>query len=104
MESATVSNFVREGSKFAVFCAGFFAERIAAMGERQKAKVARCEKPAGEVFTEQEAAAFIERVQPDVVAFVQAETSTGAYQSGRAIAGPGAPSWVHWSSPIASRR
>lgn len=82
---AAVSNFVREGSKFAVFAAGHFADRIAIMGERQGAHVVRCEKEWGEVFSEDEAAAFIEREKPEVVAFVQAETSTGAYQSGRAI-------------------
>jgi len=85
META-VANFVWPGSKFAIFAAGHFADRMAIMGERQRAKVVRLEKPWGEVFTETEAQEFIERERPDVVAFVQAETSTGAYQSGRAIA------------------
>jgi alanine-glyoxylate transaminase/serine-glyoxylate transaminase/serine-pyruvate transaminase len=83
---AAVANFLREGCKFAVFSAGFFADRIATMGERQGAQVVRCSKEWGEVFTPEEAAAFIEREKPEVVAFVQAETSTGAYQTGRAIA------------------
>ena len=82
---AAVGNFVRPGSKFAVFTAGHFADRIAAMGERQRAHVVRCAKEWGEVFNEEEARAFIDREKPEVVAFVQAETSTGAYQSGRAI-------------------
>ena len=82
---AAVGNFVREGSKFAVFTAGHFAERIATMGQRQGAQVVRCNKEWGDVFTQEEASAFIEREKPDVVAFVQAETSTGAYQSGRSI-------------------
>jgi alanine-glyoxylate transaminase/serine-glyoxylate transaminase/serine-pyruvate transaminase len=82
---AAVGNFVREGSKFAVFTAGYFGDRIATMGERQKAQVVHCSKEWGEVFTQEEASAFIEREKPNVVAFVQAETSTGAYQSGRAI-------------------
>jgi alanine-glyoxylate transaminase/serine-glyoxylate transaminase/serine-pyruvate transaminase len=85
MEMA-VSNFVRPDSKFLVFTNGHFADRIAAMGSRQKARVTRCEKPWGEVFSAEEAKAAIERDGPDVVAFVQGETSTGAYQSGRAIA------------------
>ncbi len=85
---AAVGNFVKEGSKFAVFTAGHFADRIAIMGRRQGAQVVLCSKGWGEVFSEEEAAEFIEREKPDVVAFVQAETSTGAYQSGRAIAGP----------------
>jgi alanine-glyoxylate transaminase / serine-glyoxylate transaminase / serine-pyruvate transaminase len=83
---AAVGNFVRADSKFAVFSAGYFAERIATIGERQQAHVVRCNKAWGEVFSEDEAAAFIEKEKPDVVAFVQAETSTGAYQLGRAIA------------------
>jgi alanine-glyoxylate transaminase/serine-glyoxylate transaminase/serine-pyruvate transaminase len=82
---AAVGNFVRPGSKFAVFTAGYFADRLVSMGERQRAHVVRCTKEWGEVFTEEEASAFIEREKPEVVAFVQAETSTGAYQSGRAI-------------------
>jgi alanine-glyoxylate transaminase/serine-glyoxylate transaminase/serine-pyruvate transaminase len=83
---AAITNFVRPGSKFGIFAAGHFADRLTAMGKRHHANVVRCEKPWGEVFTEQEAGAFIDREKPDVVAFVQAETSTGAYQSGRAIA------------------
>jgi alanine-glyoxylate transaminase / serine-glyoxylate transaminase / serine-pyruvate transaminase len=83
---AAVANFVLPGSKFAVFTAGHFANRIIAMGERQRANIVRLEKPWGQVFTAEEAEAFLRRERPDVVAFVQAETSTGAYQSGRAIA------------------
>ena len=84
META-VANFVSPGSKFAVFAAGVFAERIATMGQRQRAHVVRFDRPWGETFTSQEAEEFLNRERPDVVAFVQAETSTGAYQSGRAI-------------------
>ena len=83
---AAVSNFVSHGTKLGVFAAGHFADRIGIMGQRHGAKVVRCDKPWGEIFTEAEANAFIEHEKPDVVAFVQAETSTGAYQSGRAIA------------------
>lgn len=83
---AAVANFVLPGSKFAIFAAGHFSDRLTAMGQRQRAKVVRLEKPWGEVFTAEEAQRFIERERPDVVGFVQAETSTGAYQSGRAIA------------------
>jgi alanine-glyoxylate transaminase/serine-glyoxylate transaminase/serine-pyruvate transaminase len=83
---AAIANFVLPGSKFAVFTAGHFANRIIAMGERQRANVVRLEKAWGEVFTAEEAEEFVQRERPDAVAFVQAETSTGAYQSGRAIA------------------
>ncbi len=82
---AAVANFVLPESKFVVFSAGHFADRLAAMGRRQRARVAVCEKPWGEIFTAAEAEAFVEAERPDVVAFVQAETATGAYQSGRAI-------------------
>lgn len=85
META-VANFVRPGTKFAVLCAGHFADRLALFGKRHRANVVRLDKPWGEVFTEAEASEFISRERPDIVAFVQAETSTGAYQSGRAIA------------------
>jgi alanine-glyoxylate transaminase/serine-glyoxylate transaminase/serine-pyruvate transaminase len=83
---AAVTNFVKPGAKFGVFAAGHFADRVALMGKRHHANVVHCDKPWGEVFTAEEAAAFIEHEKPDVVVFVQAETSTGAYQSGRAIA------------------
>lgn len=83
---AAVTNFVKPGSKFGVFAAGHFADRLSLMAQRHRATVVRCEKPWGEIFTPEEASAFIEREKPDVIAFVQGETSTGAYQSGRAIA------------------
>jgi aspartate aminotransferase-like enzyme len=93
---AAVGNFVREGCKFAVFTAGHFADRIPIVGQRQRGvEVVRCEKEWGEVFTEEEASAFIEREKPDVVAFVQGETSTGAYQSGGAIT-PAAARPARW--------
>lgn len=85
META-IANFVLPGSKIAIFAAGHFADRIAAMAHRQRAHVVRLERPWGEVFEAREAARFIERERPQTVAFVQAETSTGAYQSGRDIA------------------
>ncbi len=82
---AAIANFVLPNSKFAIFAAGIFADRMTAMARRQRANVVRLEKPWGEVFTAKEAEEFLEREQPDAVGFVQAETSTGAYQSGRAI-------------------
>jgi alanine-glyoxylate transaminase/serine-glyoxylate transaminase/serine-pyruvate transaminase len=85
META-VANFVLPDSKFVVFSAGHFADRILAMSRRQRAQVAVCEKTWGEIFTAEEAQAFIRQERPNVVAFVQAETSTGAYQSGKVIA------------------
>ena len=82
---ASVANFVEEGAKFAVFANGYFCDRISEMGKRQGANLVRLEKPWGETFSDQEAAEFIRREKPQVVAFVHAETSTGALQPGKAI-------------------
>src|ERR1700730_6802405 len=82
---ASVANFVEPGSKFAVFANGYFCDRISEMGRRLGADVVRCEKPWGEVFSASEAADFIAREKPQVVAFVHAETSTGALQQPKAI-------------------
>jgi alanine-glyoxylate transaminase/serine-glyoxylate transaminase/serine-pyruvate transaminase len=60
METAVV-NFIRPGSKFAVFAAGHFANRIALMGARQGATVVKLEKPWGEVFTAEEAEEFFQQ-------------------------------------------
>jgi alanine-glyoxylate transaminase/serine-glyoxylate transaminase/serine-pyruvate transaminase len=87
META-VSNFVDAGTKLAVFVSGFFGNRIAEMGRRHGANVVLCEKPWGEIFTEAEATEFLERERPQLVAFVHAETSTGALQPPHAITRP----------------
>ncbi|MGH9625077.1 MAG: pyridoxal-phosphate-dependent aminotransferase family protein [Bryobacteraceae bacterium] len=83
---AVIANFVVPGTKIAIFAAGHFADRMTAMARRQRANVVRLDRPWGEVFTPAEAERFVERERPQTIAFVQAETSTGAYQSGRAIA------------------
>lgn len=87
META-VCNFVAPGTKFAVFANGFFGDRLSEMGRRQGGTVVRLEKPWGEVFTPDEAAGFLHREKPDVVAFVHAETSSGALQDPLAITNP----------------
>jgi alanine-glyoxylate transaminase / serine-glyoxylate transaminase / serine-pyruvate transaminase len=84
META-VSNFTDPGTKLAVFVSGYFGDRIAEMGRRHGAVVVRCEKPWGETFTEAEASEFLDRERPQLVAFVHAETSTGALQNPLAI-------------------
>lgn len=82
---AAVSNFVEPGAKFAIFVNGYFCDRISEMGKRQGAHVVRLEKAWGTTFSDHEAREFIEREKPQVVAYVHAETSTGALQSGQAI-------------------
>src|SRR5580704_13600398 len=82
---AAVANFVEPGAKLAVFANGYFSDRLTEMAKRQSANVVRFEKAWGETFSEDEAKEFIQREKPKVAAFVHAETSTGALQSGRAI-------------------
>ncbi|MGE5726548.1 MAG: pyridoxal-phosphate-dependent aminotransferase family protein [Acidobacteriota bacterium] len=82
---AAVSNFVEPGMKCAVFANGFFCDRITEMAKRHGAEVVRREKPWGETFSDDEAREFIGREKPQVVAYVQAETSTGALQPGKAL-------------------
>ncbi|MGA2353423.1 MAG: aminotransferase class V-fold PLP-dependent enzyme [Terriglobales bacterium] len=84
MEAAVV-NFVEPGTKIAIFANGYFSDRLTEMAKRNGADVARFEKAWGEVYSDNEAQAFIRREKPQVVAYVHAETSTGALQSGRAI-------------------
>lgn len=80
META-VGNFVEPDSKFAVFANGYFCDRLSEMGKRQGAQVVRLEKPWGETFRFEEASEFLRRERPQAVAFVHAETSTGALQN-----------------------
>jgi alanine-glyoxylate transaminase/serine-glyoxylate transaminase/serine-pyruvate transaminase len=82
---AAVANFIEPESKIAVFANGYFSDRLTEMAKRHGANVVRCEKPWGETFTDDEAREFIAREKPKVVAYVHAETSTGALQSGSAI-------------------
>jgi alanine-glyoxylate transaminase/serine-glyoxylate transaminase/serine-pyruvate transaminase len=82
---AAIANFVEPEAKIAVFANGYFSDRLTEMAKRHSANVVRFEKSWGEVFTDDEARDFIRREKPKVVAFIQAETSTGALQSGSAI-------------------
>ncbi len=84
MEASAV-NFIREGTKVAILANGFFSDRFTEMCGRQRACVTRLEKAWGEVFSDEEARAFIRRERPQVVMFVHAETSTGALQPASAI-------------------
>jgi alanine-glyoxylate transaminase/serine-glyoxylate transaminase/serine-pyruvate transaminase len=84
META-MANFVEPGAKVVVFANGFFCDRQTEMAKRQGGNVVRFEKPWGETFGDEEAREFIRREKPQVVAFVHAETSTGALQPGDAI-------------------
>ena len=84
----SLANFVETGQKLAVFTAGYFAERFVEMGRRHGANVVCSSKPWGETFSEAEASDFLNREKPHAVAFVHAETSTGALQNLAAITRP----------------
>ena len=83
---ASVANFTEPGTKVAVLANGFFCDRISEMARRHGGNVVRLERPWGEGFAEEDVRSFIVAERPQVVAFVQAETSTGVYTPGRAIA------------------
>ena len=82
---AAVMNFAEPDEKFALLTNGFFGERIGEMARRQGAQVVRLEKPWGEALDPQECRDFIRRERPRVVAFVQAETSTGVFNQAKPI-------------------
>ena len=82
---AAVANFVEPETKIAVFANGYFSDRLTEMAKRNGANVVRFEKLWGETFTDDEAREFIGREKPKIVAYVHAETSTGALQPGNAI-------------------
>jgi alanine-glyoxylate transaminase/serine-glyoxylate transaminase/serine-pyruvate transaminase len=82
---AAVANFAEPGQKFALLTNGFFGDRIGEMARRQGAQVVRLEKEWGRAFDPQEAREFIRRERPQVVAFVQAETSTGVHNQAKPI-------------------
>jgi len=86
---AAVANFVEPGAKLAVFANGYFSDRLTEMAKRQGGQVVRFEKSWGETFADDEAREFIQREKPKVVAYVHAETSTGALQPGQAICAAG---------------
>jgi len=82
---AAVTNFVEPGQKFALLTNGYFGDRLGEVAHRQGADVVRLAKPWGEPFDPQAVREFIHREEPRIVAFVQAETSTGLFNTARPI-------------------
>ena len=82
---AAVANFTEPGEKFALLTNGFFGDRIGDMARRHGGEVVRLAKAWGEPFDPQEVREFIRRERPRMVAFVQAETSTGLYNQAKPI-------------------
>lgn len=77
---ACVVNLVEPGDRVIVGVNGVFGGRMADVAERAGAEVTKLERPFGEVFTPEDVAAAVNRVQPKIVGIVNAETSTGAWQ------------------------
>jgi alanine-glyoxylate transaminase / serine-glyoxylate transaminase / serine-pyruvate transaminase len=82
---AAVANFTEPGTKFALLTNGFFGDRLGEMARRQGGEVVRLAKAWGEAYNPQEVREFIRRERPQVVAFVQAETSTGMFNQAKPI-------------------
>jgi len=82
---AAVANFAEPGQKFALLANGYFAERIGEMARRQGADVVRLEQQWGRPFDPQNVRDFLRRERPRIVAFVQAETSTGLFNHAKHI-------------------
>src|SRR5580704_12003878 len=82
---AAVANFTEPGTKFALLSNGFFGDRIGEMARRQGGEVVKLAKEWGQPYDPQEAREFIKRERPQIVAFVQAETSTGMFNHAKPI-------------------
>src|SRR5262249_2845907 len=79
MEACLV-NLLEPGDPAVVCSAGFFGGRMIDVAGRAGARGTALEKPRGGVFGPQQNPETRQRVKPKVLAIVQAETSTGAWQ------------------------
>jgi len=77
---ACFANLVEPGTRVLIGVAGVFGERMCAVAERYGATVARVEAEPGTILEPAMMAEAIERSEPQVVAWVHAETSTGVHQ------------------------
>jgi alanine-glyoxylate transaminase/serine-glyoxylate transaminase/serine-pyruvate transaminase len=77
---ATLANAIEPGDRVLVAVKGYFGHRLVAMAQRYGAEVVTIQKPWGEAFTLEEITAALQTHQPDVMAIVHAETSTGVRQ------------------------
>jgi alanine-glyoxylate transaminase / serine-glyoxylate transaminase / serine-pyruvate transaminase len=77
---AAVANMVEPGDTVLVCINGYFGNRIADMAGRYGGDVQTITRPWGDVFTPAEVEAVLKERPAKVVALVQAETSTGAFQ------------------------
>jgi alanine-glyoxylate transaminase/serine-glyoxylate transaminase/serine-pyruvate transaminase len=79
METCFV-NLVEPGDRVVVCVKGFFGQRMVEVAERARAELTVLERPWGEVFDLNQIREVLQKVRPKVLAIVQAETSTGAWQ------------------------
>jgi alanine-glyoxylate transaminase/serine-glyoxylate transaminase/serine-pyruvate transaminase len=79
METCFV-NLLEPGDRVVVCVAGFFGQRMVEIANRAWAQVTVLERPWGEVFDFQQIRETLQKVRPKLLAIVQAETSTGAWQ------------------------
>src|SRR5262249_46045678 len=79
METCMV-NLLEPGDKALVCVAGLFGQRMVEVAKRAGATVSVQERPWGEVFDLGQIRETLKKERPKVLAVVQAETSTGAWQ------------------------
>ena len=77
---AAFANLVEPGDWVAVPSNGYFGDRMAAMVERAGGNVVRVEAPWGEPLSPDAVESVLAEHAPAILAFVHAETSTGALQ------------------------
>lgn len=84
---ASMANMIEPGDKVLICVNGYFGIRLIDMARRYGAQVEMINKPWGEVFTAQEVQLALEKFPAKIVGIVHAETSTGARQPIKEIAG-----------------
>ena len=73
-------NLIEPGDKVVVCLNGFFSLRMADIAGRNGAQLTTIESPWGQIFELDRLREVLTKVKPKVLAIVQAETSTGAWQ------------------------
>jgi len=79
MEACLV-NLLEPGDRAVICSAGFFGQRMIDVAGRTGAVVTVLERPWGDVFDLNKIREILQKTRPKVLAIVQAETSTGAWQ------------------------
>jgi alanine-glyoxylate transaminase/serine-glyoxylate transaminase/serine-pyruvate transaminase len=75
-----IANLLEPGERLLVCVAGYFSGRMVEVAGRHGIEVSTIERSWGEVFDPQQIREAVQKVRPKVLAVVQAETSTGAWQ------------------------